>query len=233
MRTFSSYGPVDTDLHYYAPRTGLIDRACELLIGRDPEKGVHYVTVWAPRRSGKTWIMQQVMKKIEEDGNFDACIISMQSAKDEETVEGVLEVFVTSLCEWFGIEFEPIKVFSKLRRLFSSRYFKRPVVAIIDEFDAIGEAFINRFANEFRDMYIRRQNEAGKASGEKSCLLHGLALIGVRSVLGIENDVGSPFNMQRSLHIPNLTLEETTGLFQWYERETGQKIDRKVVDRIF
>ena len=233
MRTFSSYGSVDTDLHYYAPRTGLIDRACELLIGRDPEKGVHYATVWAPRQSGKTWIMQQVLKKIEEDGSFDAGIISMQSAKDAKTAEGVLEIFVTRLNEWFGKDFEGIAAFKDLHLLFSSRYFQRPTILVVDEFDAIGEEFINRFANEFRDMYIRRQNEAGKNSGEKSCLLHGLALIGVRSVLGIENDVGSPFNVQRSLHIPNLTLEETTGLFQWYKRETGQKIDREVVDRIF
>ncbi|MDQ1353749.1 MAG: hypothetical protein QG657_4056, partial [Acidobacteriota bacterium] len=27
MRRFSSYGPVDPDLHYYAPRKELIDKA--------------------------------------------------------------------------------------------------------------------------------------------------------------------------------------------------------------
>ena len=35
-------------------------------------------------------------------------------------------------------------------------------------------------------------------------LLHGLALVGVRAVLGIDSDRGSPFNVQRSLHVPNL-----------------------------
>ncbi|RLC09091.1 MAG: hypothetical protein DRI57_22805, partial [Deltaproteobacteria bacterium] len=99
----------------------------------------------------------------------------------------------------------------------SRQYFERPVILIVDEFDALGEEFINKFANEFRDMHIRRQNEAGTPSGDKSCLLHGLALIGVRSVLGIENVTGSPFNVQRSLHIPNLTYKETEGMFGWYE----------------
>jgi hypothetical protein len=103
MRTFSSYGPVDKDLHHYVPRQGLNDRACLQLLGENPDK--------------------------------------------------------------------------------SAAYFDRPLILILDEFDAMGEASINGFANEFRRMHIRRINEADKPSGEKSCLLHGLALVGVRSVV--------------------------------------------------
>ena len=51
---------------------------------------------------------------------------------------------------------------------------------------------------------------------EKDYLLHGLALIGVRAVLGVENVKGSPFNVQRSLHIPNLTHDEVVYLFDCY-----------------
>ena len=32
MRKFSSYGPIDTDLHYYAPRQALIDQAMADLV---------------------------------------------------------------------------------------------------------------------------------------------------------------------------------------------------------
>ncbi|MFP4429135.1 MAG: hypothetical protein ACLFPB_07420 [Desulfovermiculus sp.] len=31
--------------------------------------------------------------------------------------------------------------------------------------------------------------------------LHGLALIGVRAVLGVGSERGSPFNVQHSLHV--------------------------------
>ncbi|MCP4108110.1 MAG: hypothetical protein GY749_21615, partial [Desulfobacteraceae bacterium] len=55
MRKFSSYGPVDTDLHYYVPRKELVDRAYTQLKGVIPDKGGHYITVWAPRQTGKTW----------------------------------------------------------------------------------------------------------------------------------------------------------------------------------
>ena len=98
---------------------------------------------------------------------------------------------------------------------------------VIDEFDAIAEQCINKFASEFRKIPTDHITETGKTSAEKTYLLHGLALIGVRSVLGIENVSGSPgstslttsFNVQRSVHIPNLTFEEVDGMFTWYERE--------------
>jgi len=57
MRKFSSYGPIDTDLEYYAPRKELIAKARTQLLGEDPQKGGHYITVWAPRQTGKSWTL--------------------------------------------------------------------------------------------------------------------------------------------------------------------------------
>ena len=233
MRKFSSYGPVNTKLHYYAPRKALIDNAYTQLVGEVPEEGGHYITVWAPRQTGKTWIMQQVVKKIREKGDFEVSIISMQSAKTETTDEGVLDFLVANLREWFETDLENITAWKNLHSLFTATTFKRPLILVLDEFDALQEDFINKFANEFRDMYIRRQNEAEKPSGQKRCLLHGLALIGVRSVLGIENVSGSPFNVQRGLRIPALTHDELGGMFEWYAKESGQKIEQDVTERVF
>jgi hypothetical protein len=56
MRRFSSYGPLDKEVHYYAPREELIEFAYNQLMGDNPRKGGHYITVWAPRQTGKTWI---------------------------------------------------------------------------------------------------------------------------------------------------------------------------------
>ena len=107
------------------------------------------------------------------------------------------------------------------------------MILIIDEFDAIDEDCLNKFASEFRKIYIDRASETDKTSADKSYLLHGLALIGVRSVLGIENVSGSPFNVQRSLHIPNLTFEEVDNMFAWYARESGQPVEQAVIDRLY
>jgi hypothetical protein len=80
---------------------------------------------------------------------------------------------------------------------------------------------------------MTRQNQTNKSTAEKNYLLHGLALIGVRAVLGVENIKGSPFNVQRSVHIPNLTHDEVVYLFDWYQREQTQKIEPDVVERIW
>ena len=39
--------------------------------------------------------------------------------------------------------------------------------------------------------------------------------------------------MQRSLHIPNLTFEEVEEMFRWHEKESGQKVEQEVIDRLF
>ncbi|MDM8517381.1 AAA-like domain-containing protein [Desulfobacterales bacterium HSG16] len=235
MRKFSSYGPVDNKLHYHAPRADLIDRAYNHLTGgANPDKGGHYITVWGPRQTGKTWIMQQVTRKIEQIGDFEACIVSMQSAKNETTDMGVLDVFVKKLRQWFDKDFPDIDRWTKIAGLFGKRYFEKPLILIIDEFDALNENCINKFATEFRDIYISRQNLANRQTEKNECMmLHGLGLIGIRSVLGIENITGSPFNVQRSLNLPNLIFSEVEKLFAWYEKERGQKIEPDVINRLF
>ena len=233
MRKFSSYGPVDKDLHYYAPRTALVEYAQNQLLGDDPTKGGHYITVWAPRQAGKSWVMREVIRQVKAEDEFEIGVINIQSAKTIEDDQYLLEVFVDKLQNVFNRDFPKIQRWAEILSLFTSRYFSKPVILIIDEFDALQENFINRFANEFRNMYLERIDENGVPSGEKNCLLHGLALIGVRSVLGIENVTGSPFNVQRSIHIPNLEREEVIQIFQDYQDESGQQIESDVVERIY
>lgn len=228
MKTFSSYGPVDKELHFYVPRTELVVSGIHRLTGEFPGKGGHFITVWAPRQCGKTWIMREVMLEIRARDTFDVAMISLQSAQTITSDQEVLALFAEKLSSWFGRPFPAVSAWKDLPRLFAPPVVEKPLILIIDEFDALAEEFINKFANEFRDIYITRQTEIGQAA----CLLHGLALIGVRGVLGIENVKGSPFNVQRSMHIPNLTRDEVGAMFREYEAESGQPVEREVVDRI-
>ncbi|MEM7127910.1 MAG: AAA-like domain-containing protein [Chloroflexota bacterium] len=234
MRKFSSYGPVDTDLEYYVPRTELIDRSCRQLLGEDPQKGGHYITVWAPRQAGKTWLLQQVEERLAALGDYEVVILTMQSAKSAQTIEDALGVLMTELGYWFERDDLPrLDDWKQLRTLFTAAYFEKPIILILDEFDALQTEFINAFANEFRTIHTQRGNQRTKVSAEKTYLLHGLALIGVRSVLGIENVSGSPFNVQRSVHVPNLTQEEVASMFRWYEEESGQTVEETVIERLY
>ncbi|MDM8519156.1 ATP-binding protein [Anaerolineales bacterium HSG6] len=234
MRKFHSYEEVDKDVHYYVSRHELIDRAYNSLIGDTPEKGGHYITVWGPRQSGKTWVMREVVRQLQaQQPEFEVAILSLQSARSGSTDEKILKLLVTQLKIGFKRDFPIINDWEQLPTLFTSDYFDKPVILILDEFDSMGTEHINQFATEFRHIYISRQNEVNQPTGQKTYLLHSLALIGVRSVLGIENKSGSPFNIQRSLPIPHLTFAEVDSMFHWYERESGQTVHQEVIDRVF
>lgn len=158
MRTFSSYGPVDTELNFYVPREALIERTFRQLIGEDSDRGGHYITIWAPRQRGKTWLMQQVAARIEAHGDFEVGVITMQLAKDVKDAQSVRQIFVDSLSEWFGRDFPVVQDWEDLPALFTSEYFAKPLILIVDEFDAVDSPFINRFVNVFRTIHTRQTN---------------------------------------------------------------------------
>ncbi|MFQ5616113.1 MAG: hypothetical protein ACE5GO_06605, partial [Anaerolineales bacterium] len=122
MRKFSSYGPINTKLHYHVPRTELIDFAHTQLVGEDPAEGGHYITVWGPRQTGKTWVMQQVVGRLKTSDDFEVAILTMQSAKGETTTAGVLDVLVTNLRDWFRRDFPEVTTWKGLNQLFTARH---------------------------------------------------------------------------------------------------------------
>jgi hypothetical protein len=107
------------------------------------------------------------------------------------------------------------------------------LILILDEFDGLPETAISQLVSVFRNIYHRRRSEIDKPTAEKIYQLHSLALIGVRTTLGIENVRGSPFNIQRSFHIPNLTHDEVIDLFNQYQQDRSQSIEPEVVERIW
>ncbi len=237
MRRFSSYGPVINKIHYYAPREELIEFAYRQIVGKNYEEGGHYITIWAPRQTGKTWTMQQILWRLQKDDRFYVLKINLEHLKMEKNVGTILN----SIGKWI-IEYLDIKGFQKdikidepeiFQKIFEKAYLKKSLILILDEFDALEEEAISAIVGVFRNIYNIRRDQGDKAAEEKDYLLHGVALIGVRSVLGIENEKGSPFNVQRSVHIPNLTFEEVKKMFRWHEEESGQKIEQEVIERLF
>ncbi len=231
MRKFSSYGPIDRELHYYVPRQTLIDNITQQLKGDNPNKGGHYITIWAPRQTGKTWIMREVFLTLEQENDFDVVILSLQFLSSVTDSNRVAQLIARELIEILNLEIT-IDNLDDFHRLFKQETLTKPLILILDEFDAIDKTVLTELVAVFRHIYNTRQNQVNKSTAEKTYLLHSLALIGVHAVLGVENVKGSPFNVQRSVHIPNLTLDEVTQLFDSYQKETGQKILPEVVARI-
>ena len=229
MREFCSYGPVDHEQHFSIARQGLVDSCVQQLVGA-PDKGGHYFTIWAPRQTGKTWLMRQVCREIEQccGDQFIVADMSMQRVilEEEDPEDRFLRKIPRLLQMTFGLEQAPaITDWDDVADVFAADVgrFDRPVVLFIDEFDKLPPRIIDRLLNLFRDMYLARSRYH----------LHGLALIGVRSVLGVESQRGSPFNVQRSVHVPNFTEDDVVELFRQYQEESGQTVEPAVVAEVY
>ena len=66
MRRFHSYGPVDSRFHYCVERREMVEQCVLQIVGSD-EEGGHYFTIWAPRQTGKTWLMRRAIEKIQAE----------------------------------------------------------------------------------------------------------------------------------------------------------------------
>jgi hypothetical protein len=233
MRRFSSYGPIDKDVHYYAPREDLIEFAYKQLMGDNPRKGGHYITVWAPRQTGKTWIMQQILFRLQKNPRFDVLKLNLENLKNETDANFIIANIAKEIGEELNKSFPAVNSPAQFQEIFKKTTLAKPLILIMDEFDALCETAIDAMVSVFRNIYTKRLDEVNKPTEQKTYLLHAVALIGVRSVLGIENQSGSPFNIQRSLHVPDLTFAEVDEMFKWYEKESGQTVEEAVVRALY
>ena len=236
MRRFSSYGPVDTDVHFYAPRTQLIETVLSAVVGGNPEQGGEYVTVWAPRQSGKSWIAGQVARRLRDDAGrraFDVAATSVEHLRTETDAGAVLEAVAAEIAAALGLDAPPVRSPRELEDVFRRDRLSKPLVLVLDEFDALPDEAIGVLAGVFRKIHGHRRLQADRPTDRKDFLLHGVVLVGVRSTLGIDAPTGSPFNVQRGVHVPNLTLKEVRGMFSWYERESGQTVEPAVIEQVY
>ena len=230
MKHFCSYGPVDCKAHFCVQRQALITTGVKQLIGHPEEKGGHYFTIWAPRQTGKTWLMRRMQQEIEQQYPeeftiFNFSLGGLRGMPFSPSEQSELPKTFAELLQEKLPSNPMVSSWKEFRHLFSRTegLWGRPLILLIDEVDTIPLALIDLMVAQFRELYLDRQTN----------WLHGLALIGVRAVLGIESQRGSPFNIQRSLQVPNLNFDEVKSLYQQYQNESGQAIEPTVVEAIY
>jgi hypothetical protein len=207
-----------------------VEKALTYLVGH-PEKGGHYFTVWAPRQTGKTWLMRQVVAEIpvRYGDRFAVCHFSLGAMPEMDDKSAIinrtLPQALQDILEMRLPGHPLVKDWKEFSQLFSydRGLWDRPLLLLLDEIDIVQPALLDVMVRQFRELYLDRANN----------WLHGLALIGVRAMLGVESRHGSPFNIQRSLHVPNLTQAEVEDLYQQYQEESGQAIEPVVVEEVY
>lgn len=220
MRRFSSYGPLYPRSEFFVNRQALVDRVVTQLVGHPDEARGHYFTIFAPRQAGKTTTLREAVARIKQQygDQYQVGIATLHQVSDIRTFLPLIfdlafEIKIDTPADWQAMH----TMFGKEGPL------KKPTILILDEFDGLPPDAINDAVTFFRQLYLQRDRY----------LLHGLALIGVHAVLGTLEKTNSPFNVQRSLPIPNLTHDEVVDLYGQYQRESGQLIEPAVVERIY
>ena len=226
MRRFTSYGPPDPKRHFTVERRELVERCVKNLVGEPPEDGGYYFTIWAPRQTGKTWLIREAVKKIKTDfpDKFTIITTSTEGIEGENTLD-TLNLIIEQISFASKIDIPDIKKKEHFPFIFAKGkgVFKKPVILLIDEIDSIPQDSLELLVHYFRKIYLERERY----------LLHGLALVGVRAVLGVEAERGSPFNIQRSLKVENFTFDEVKDLFNQYQEESGQRVEKEVIELVY
>lgn len=224
MRRFHSYGPIDLRHHFGVKRRALVDLCVDQLVGPEGAFG-HFFTLWAPRQTGKTWLMHRAVETVRQKygDRYEVGVLSMQGLSAESDA-AFFDAVPGLFREGLGLKPPAPTGWPDWYDLFAvdEGAFDRPLILLIDEFDSLSSPLVDRLVAGFRRMYLARE----------SYRLHGLALVGVRAVLGVESTRGSPFNVQKTLHVPNLTPSEVRDMFTQYQRESGQPVHPEVVEAI-
>ncbi len=160
MRYFHSYGPIDVQEHFCVQRKTLITQGVEQLIGK-PEKGGHYFTIWAPRQTGKTWLMRELELNINQQypEKFTILQFSLGGLRGMSFTPAENSDFSERLGEEIQEKLpgKPIVSNWKVFRDFFSKtdgLWDRPLILLIDEVDTIPLSLIDFMVAQFRELYL-------------------------------------------------------------------------------
>ena len=158
MRHFHSYGPVNSKAHFCVQRQALIAQGVEQLIGRD-EEGGHYFTIWAPRQTGKTWLMRQIELNInlqypDEFSILKFSLGGLRGMSFTPTENSDFPDRFGRLIKKSLPEHPEVKNWDDFSQLFSKNdgLWDRPLILLIDEVDTIPLSLIDLMVAQFREM---------------------------------------------------------------------------------
>jgi len=242
MKFFNTAGPVNPEKHYYIPHR-FNEPEIRQLVAQEK-----YFILHAPRQSGKTTSLLQLVKMFNGEGQYNALYVNFEPAQAaraqyKDALPIILQELATRVKEQLPEEkdfsgiFEDIKkeavpAGSLLVTLLSrwSAQSKKPLILFIDEIDSlVGDTLIS-VLRQLRSGYDKRPTNFPQS----------LCLIGVRDVRDyrIYSDEqqaivlgGSAFNIKaESLTLSNFTPAQVKDLYEQHTTETGQKFTDEAID---
>ncbi|KLO21166.1 hypothetical protein X275_09955 [Marinitoga sp. 1197] len=209
MRRFCTSGPVDKKTCYYIDRPDIMEEALDHI------ENWRYFTVSAPRQSGKTTLLNDIVEKTKD--KYLPIFISFESygSKSEEDFLETLVIDILDDIEYRynkKIKLKIPKKLDKIREMLKELYEKigKEIILMIDEFEKLDEKIMNEFLHIIRSIYHKKQIYK----------LRSVILISVGYLSGILEDNASPFNIAEHLEVPYFTKEQVYDLLSQHEKET-------------
>lgn len=238
MKTFNTAGPCVPGKHYMIPPKF---STFKKLI--DAER---YFILHAPRQTGKTTLMLQLMKHLNEEGKYIALYVNIEAAQplrnDIAAVnELIISEFETNAQIYLEKSLHPQENCFQIRSMqtgiskFLSRWclqLPKPLVVLMDEVDAlIGDGLLS-VLRQLRSGYNKRPD----------AFPHALCLIGLRDIRDyrIYSDAskrhilgGSAFNIkEKSILLKDFTYEQIKDLYAQHTTDTGQTFTHPAIQQI-
>lgn len=245
MKFFNTAGPANPEKHYYVPHRFNEQEIRQLI---EQEK---YFILHAPRQSGKTTGLLQLVKMFNSEGNYKALYVNVEPAQSARSnivlaMGIIITQFKKSILDTFGATdpgYTFLETFQPAAHLSGAAMGEflhhwcgnsnKPIVVFIDEIDSlVGDTLIA----------VLRQIRAGYTD-RPGRFPQSICLVGVRDVrdyrihsdeLGTMVLGGSAFNIKaKSLTLPSFTPEQVRDLYNQHTVETGQQFTPEAVNYAF
>ncbi|KAF2956256.1 AAA-like domain-containing protein [Marinitoga sp. 38H-ov] len=223
MRRFCTSGPVDRKTCYYVERPELMEEAIDHI------ENWRYFTVSAPRQTGKTTFLNDIVEKTKD--KYLPIFISFESY-DIENKQQFLKVFTEDIIEDINyrhnidLELKIPTITDEIKDLIKEIHMKtgKEIILMIDEFERFKNSkIINDFLHAIRSIYHKKELHR----------LRSVILISVGYLSGILEDNASPFNIAEHMEVPYFTKEQVYDLLIQHEKETGQIFEEEVKELIW
>jgi len=204
-----------------------------------------YFILHAPRQTGKTTLMLQLMEQLNQQDEYIAIYVNIEVGqawrnKIIELNQTIINEFRIKAKIYLPKEYQPsADCFENIGNEFSlfltnwCLELPKPLVVFMDEVDAlIGDGLIS----------VLRQLRSGYSQRPKA-FPHAMCLIGLRDIRDyrIYSDSsqryivgGSAFNIkEKSIRLPDFTYEQVKELYAQHTEATGQNFTHHALQRIF
>ena len=237
-RFFNTAGPCIPGKHYMIdPLKRLSD--IEILINNEL-----YFIIHAPRQSGKTTYLHALARKLNEEGNYIALMVSFEiagykSISVEDANKALIDCLFTAASEQLPNTYRPTNpqnaTFLNLKNYLKdwANNQEKPIVLLIDEADALMDDVLIAVLRQLRDGYQSRPKHFPSS----------IALVGLRDIRDYKAQIkegrpslgtASPFNIKAdSLELGNFTKEEVYELLDQHTKATSQEFPIEVKEEIY